>query len=139
EENPGVRRTMSLTLWNYVLAYADSSDNCFQATRQYFYYSGRYQTYDSLLVTQLRAAEWLPTAGGRFLKPPRISIDQLPDDFERNQKLTAALELQPDPSHEAEQERQANRLLAKHLGINLEDAEFIRQNRDECEQFRQTM
>lgn len=139
EEDSAARRELSLILWRYLLAYAESDDNCFKATRYYFYYSPSQQVYDSLLVTTLRQAEWLPTSDGRFLKPPQVSIDQLPDDFERNQQLVNALEIQPDPSHEAEQERQAKRLLAKQLGINLEDAEFIRQNRDEFEQFRQTM
>ena len=90
-------------------------------------------------VTTLKGSAWLATSDGRFATPPSVSIDQLPADFELNQKLINALGIRPDPSQQAEHERQAKSALAMQLGISLEDADFIRQNRVEFEQFRQTM
>jgi hypothetical protein len=136
EEDNSVRISMALLLWQYLRAYAESDQNCFLATRYYFYYSPSQQVYDALFVTTLRETEWIPVEDG-FAKPPDVSIDQLPKEFEPNQKLIAALKIKPDPTQQVEQERQAQRNLAKVLGISLEDAEFIRQNRDEFEHFRQ--
>ena len=138
EEDPAVRGNMSLNLWQYLVAYADAGINCFQATRQYYYYSQKFQYYDSHLAHSLRETAWLSTADGGLVKPPEMSIDLLPDEFEQNQKLIAALQIRPDPSQQVEQERQAKRSLAEQLGIKLEDAEFIRQNRAIFEHFRST-
>ena len=139
EQDDNTRREMSLRLWHYLLAYADSEDECFVATRYYFYYSPCRQTYDALFVTTLRESAWLPTADGDLATPSDVSIDQLVDGFTPHQKLVEALEIKPDPSHADEQERQVKRTLAERLGINLEDAEFILENREEFERFRQTM
>ena len=138
ESNLSVRIDMALLLWNYLLDYAESDGNCFQATRYYFYYSPLQQVYDALFVPILRDTEWIPTEDG-FVKPPDVSISQLPEMFRRNQKLIMALNFKPDPSQQLEQERQAKHSLAIQLGISLEDAEFIHQNRDEFDQFRQAM
>ena len=139
EDDHDARQHMSLCLWRYLLAYAASGDDCFQATRHYFYYSPSRQVYNALFVITLREIAWIPTLDGRFVKPPEVSIDQLLDGFELNQRLVDALGIQPDPSQEVEQERQAKSNLAQQLGINLEDAEFIAQHHDEFEQFRQAM
>lgn len=139
EGNSDVRRDLALDLWRYLLAYVDSGHNIFEARRHYYYYSNRYQPYDSLLAQKLHDTAWLPKPDGSPGKPSDISIDQLPDDFEQNEKLILALRIQPDPSQQLEQERQTKRNLATQLGINLEDADFISQHRDEFEQFMKAM
>lgn len=139
EEDEDTRREMALRLWHYLLAYAESDDDCFTATRFYFYYSPSRQTYDALFVNALREAAWLPTAEGGLARPPEFTIDQLPESFTPNQELISALNIQPDPSQGDEEERQKKEDLASQLGICLEDAEFILTNREEFDYFRQLM
>ena len=124
-----------MCLWRYLLTYAEYPNDCFQATRYYFYYSPSRQHYHALFVVTLREAEWIPTVDGSFVTPPELSIDQLPDGFELNQKVVDALGIKPDPSQQVEQERQAKNTLAEQLGINLEDAEFITQHREDLSSF----
>lgn len=129
------QREMSLILWTYLISYANTY-NIFQATRRYFYYQSRYQAYDSLITKKLRETAWLPTNDGTLVKPPTLSIDRLAEGFEPHQKLVSALGLQPDPSEQTELEKLAKRNLASQLGINLEDADFIREFRAAFDQFK---
>lgn len=133
------RRAMSLCLWRVLGLYADSETARFEASRHYFYYSPCVQTYDALLTTALQQNEWLATRDGRIVKPPDTSVDQLCGDFEPHPRLISVLRIKPDPSQVSEEEAEARRDLASQLGIALEDVEFIQQNPDEFQQFRQTL
>ena len=138
-EDADIKNSMSQILWRYLLVYSRTNTSCFQATRDYFYYTDYRQNYPSLLIKQLRETEWLPTSNGIFEAPPNISVDQLTDGFERDSKLINTLEIKPDPSEEIERERLAKSKYAKQLGIELEDAEFMQAHPDEFEEFKKTI
>ena len=131
--------SLALMLWQFLVVHAESDSSVFEATRSYFYYSNRIQKYESLFVTALREYEWIPSPDRAPARPTDLSVDELPDEFDPNDALIKALGIKPDPSEREQEEKQAKQRLARQLGIDLEDAEFIRVNRDEFDQFRKSM
>ncbi len=70
---------------------------------------------------------WLPDRQGEFKKPEDLALTDLPEGFERNEMLATALQMRT--SEEA--------ALASKLGIDPEDLDFLRRNRQEFEQWKE--
>lgn len=139
EEDVETRSRMSLLLWRYLLSHSRLRPQCFQAKRHYFYYYSNTQTYDALFLTLLKGSAWLATSDKKFDKPPLLTVDKLPADFERDQTLITALAIQPDPLQQTEKDLESKNIMANTLGIRLDDADFIRQYRDAFDHFRQEL
>ena len=72
---------------------------------------------------------WLPDRSGepRFHQPGDLSLDELPDRFERSVDLAVALEMRSPPELEH---------IARELGVEAEDIDFLRKHPGAFAQFR---
>jgi hypothetical protein len=76
------------------------------------------------LVTTLR---WLPDRSGALHPPSELLPDELPDEFQCSEDLALALQMRSPP--ELGQ-------IARDLGVNEEDIDFLRKHREAFAQFR---
>ena len=84
----------------------------------------------SKMGTLVRDAIWLPNGGGEFRKPSDLSLDELPEGFERDQALAVALEIGlPSPIEE----------LAEGTGLDPDLLRFMMQHPQAQEAIRQLM
>jgi hypothetical protein len=70
---------------------------------------------------------WLPDRSGTFHKPADLSLDELPDEFERNEALAVALQMRSPPELVR---------IAREWGLEQEDIDFLRKNRKAFAKFR---
>ena len=69
---------------------------------------------------------WLPGPGGVFQKPSELRLDDLPEPFERNEKLADLLKMKRD----------IIAVLAEKAGIQAEDIELVRQHPEEFQRWK---
>lgn len=72
---------------------------------------------------------WLPDKQGGFHKPGELSLDDLPESFQRDEKLAKQLGMKLD---------NATVVLAQKAGVKPEDIEFLKRNYREFEQWMRT-
>ena len=70
---------------------------------------------------------WLPDGRGEFKKPEDLALGDLPEGFENNEALATVLRMRA--SEEV--------ALASKLGVDPEDLDFLRQNKEEFEQWKE--
>ena len=117
----------SVFIWNCI---AVSNHLCIRGTVE----KSTRQTYENCSREERISAfgrllienSWLPGPGGVFEKPSQLRLDDLPEPFERNEKLADLLGMKKD----------IVAILAKKAGIQAEDIEFIRQHSEEFQQFK---
>jgi hypothetical protein len=72
---------------------------------------------------------WLPGPNGDFQKPSELGLEDLPEQFERNDKLAELLGMKKD----------VVATLAQEAGLQADDIEMIRQNPEEFKQWKTTL
>jgi len=50
---------------------------------KYFYYSQQYQKFESSVLRLIKSAKWLLNSSGEFVAPNQITIDELPEEYEK--------------------------------------------------------
>jgi hypothetical protein len=70
--------------------------------------------------------DWLPDPGGKFVKPSKLSLDDLPELFIRDEKLADQLGMEKDVVAK----------LAEQAGIQAEDIELMRQHPEEFQRWK---
>ena len=70
---------------------------------------------------------WLPSRDGTFHESCDLYLEDLPDDFIRDDRLASALGMRPT----------AVKALAEELGLDVEDLTFVRERREEFERWKQ--
>jgi hypothetical protein len=111
----------ALILWNFLLEHLDRSstysrDTFFQGTYKWFYRNEHSQKFEARWVKALKRYAWLPSRKGGFFKSNEISLEDLPDDFTRDENLRKNLGLKLDEEAKA----------AEKLNITMEEIELIR-------------
>lgn len=113
-------KSYSLTLWKFLLTHLKNSSyyNFYEGQYKWFYYSERTACFDAVWKKRLLNHLWLPDADGNALhRPVEISLNELPDEFERNEKLGLLLGLKKDIVQD----------LAKEAGVRIETIEIARE------------
>lgn len=139
ETDTDVRSAFAVCICRLLTTLLEKNPKCFQAKRHYFRYTGRTQEYESLFVQQLKEAAWLVATDGRLLRPPNASRDELPEEVLQFDDLLVKLGVQPSTAAERAQQQQLAIVYASKLGINPEQAEFVRQHKDEFEEWRSSV
>ncbi len=71
---------------------------------------------------------WLPDRSGNFHKTADLSLDELPEGFERNEALARALQMRSPPELVR---------IAREWGFEPEDIEYLRKNREAFAKFKE--
>lgn len=109
----------SLFIWNEIVL---PNANCIRGTiekssRQTYENSRKEERISESFGRLLMESKWLPGADGQFYRPDEISLDQLPEGFERNEKVADLLGMKKDIVAR----------LAEEAGVNLETIELARE------------
>lgn len=127
-----IDKDKSILLWTYLgkMQHLISNNNTDGVTyflnkeligvHTYFYYSKRYQTFESTDHSRLKNEKWLLSKENKFVAPHEITINDLADGYDRNNELESFLGLQPSIIL-TEEEKIA------HLFNNIEEAELAKE------------
>ncbi len=78
-------------------------------------------------------SRWLPSASGEFNLPGTLSLNDLPDDFDKDQNLARQLGMPfPHPPVPPGVEAQ----FAERFGVSMEDVQFLSDHKAEFEEFK---
>lgn len=110
-------------IWNKI---AIPNSDCIRglvetSTRQTYDKSTRNEQTSAQFGELMCNTEWLPDSRGNLYRPCDLTLDDLPESFVRNERLTDQLGMKKDAVQE----------LAKEIGVEVEDIELIRQNSEE--------
>lgn len=130
------QRYYASVLWHFLNDYLKLDDRLFRARYNWFYYSWHVKFFNSMILTRLQSSKWIPTKDGSLEKPSEINTDKLREDFLGAVELIKGLEIL-EGSHQDEEERKRNH--ATELGVDLEDIEYLKNNRDEFERWKADM
>jgi hypothetical protein len=117
EADESLRPQMACVLWTFLVRHLESSGShsLFFGRYSWFYYKARGESFDARLARRLRNAAWLPDHG-TFKRPCEVSLDDLPDNFERDSQLAEALHMRAAVST----------ALAREIGVAPDDIEYLR-------------
>lgn len=103
----------SLIIWGFLLEHLKGSSDYqfYEGQYEWFYYQERTAYFTATWKKRLRGCPWIPKYGsdGPFM-PAEISLDELPDQFERSEKLADLLGMKKDIVAK----------LAEYAGVNQE-------------------
>ena len=122
----------SLILWNFLLEHLKESSRYrfYEGEYTWFYYQERLTVFDATWKKQLRCHPWLPKNGDDVPHLPReLRIVDLPDSFNRDDKLADLLGMKKD----------VVAILAEKAGIQAEDIELMRQHPEEFQRWKATI
>ena len=139
EGDAQIRLKKSECLCRMLSAQLEKYPNCFAAKRHYFFFSPKTQSYDSLFVIRLKQTPWLATTDGRCLRPHEVSRDLLTEEILHCEPLLEKLGVQPAAAQRLADQQDVARASAGILGIDLDQAEFVRTHMDEFEQWRRML
>ncbi len=131
EENKASDR-YSLILWNFLLRHLKENSHYrfYEGEYKWFYYQERSVTFDASWKKQIRSHSWLPKNGDVVPHlPSELRIVDLPDSFNRDDKLADLLGMKKD----------VLAILAEEAGIQAEDIEMMRQHPEEFQQWKATI
>lgn len=128
------KKKVALVLWVILQKWIQADQHFFKAKYQWFYYTWKSPKYfGSTILNRLKTEKWIPSKNGFFSKPCEITTDQLPDDFSGTPELFENLGIMKA----SEVERKQN--AARELGINLEDADLIKNNPEEFQRLKENL
>jgi hypothetical protein len=122
----------SLILWNFLLGHLRESPQYrfYEGEYKWFYYQERSATFDATWKKQLRSNSWLPKNGDNVPHlPSDLRKTDLPDSFERDERLVALLGMKRD----------VVAILAESAGIKFEDIELMRRHPEEFQRWKATI
>jgi len=121
EESPHGARKLAGILWEFLESYL-SVPGFFQG--YYCWLSRRYNgntEFDAHFLERLRGFAWLPSTDGQWYKSSDLSLDDLPEDFAKNEVFERILQMRP----------RAVDVLAREYGLDPQALNFLRNNPDE--------
>lgn len=119
----------SLILWNFLLDHLKKSSHYrfYEGKYKWFYYHERSAIFDASWKKQLRSHAWLPKDGYDVPYFPReLRIVDLPDSFDRDDKLADLLRMKKD----------VVAILAEKAGIQAEDIEIMMRYPEKFQQWK---
>jgi hypothetical protein len=131
EQDSGERVRAALILWRYLEKHLELDPWFFKGRYNWFYYRNHTKSFDSQMLTCLRNTQWIPTRNGSFEKPGNITTDQLFDEFQGANELIDVLGFNQCVGRGGVSEEEQKREHADHLGVSLEDIEFLKNHPDE--------
>lgn len=127
--NPTIER--SRYIWNTI---AVPNSDCIRglvekSTRQTYEGSSKSEQISAKFGELLCTTEWLPDTNNDLRKPCEIVLDDLPESFVRDERLANQLGMKKNDVAR----------LAKEIGVEVEDIEFIRQNSEEFGKWKESV
>lgn len=127
--NPSIAK--SVYIWNQI---ASRWSECIRgvverSTRQSYENSSKEERISHGFGKLLMEASWLPTAEGSFSRPAEMRLEDLPEDFERDQDLAQKLGML----------KRQWAALAEEAGIPVDDIELIKQNPDAFQEWKSSI
>ncbi len=124
----------SLLLWNILTRLIEglptwNRQDFFKGLFRWRYYSEKSAHFDSRFLKRLQESPWLPGTDGSLFRPSELTLDDIPEAFERNQLLISQLKFQPVKISE----------IARQLGVDPEDVAFIRNHKQEFAEFKRAL
>jgi hypothetical protein len=121
----------SLFIWNKIVL---PNAECIRGTiekssRQTYENSSKEVCISDSFGRLLIESKWLPGPDGCFFRPAELRLDELPEEFERSDKLADLLGLKKDVVAK----------LAEEAGISSDDINFVRDNQEEFNQWKDEM
>lgn len=123
----------------------ERNPGCFRAKRHFFYWIPKVTEWDSEVLSLLKKHPWIVTVDGRCVRPEEASRDELPVEIQEYAGILELLGLQPGSApvspntpEESDERCQAVEYATK-LGIDLDEAEFVRDHREQFAQWRRGM
>ncbi|NLY02492.1 MAG: hypothetical protein GXY83_40950, partial [Rhodopirellula sp.] len=95
-------------------------------------------SFDAAFVKQLRETAWLPTLDGELRRPAGMELEELPEEFERDEILIRALKLR-DVSEEAARHAELRAGHALALGVDIEDIILMQEHSEQFRQWKEAM
>lgn len=127
-DNPPIRE-YSLIIWNFLLEHLTTTSHYsfYEAKYRWKYYHERSASFEATWKKRLRSHEWMPKNGNDTPhRPKELSLSDLPDQFDRNEKLADILGMKKDVVAK----------LAEEAGISSDDINFVRDNPEEFKQWK---
>ncbi len=119
----------ALIIWGLLLEHLKESSHYqfYEGQYKWFYYQERTEYFTATWKKRLRGCSWIPKYGsdGPF-KPGEVSLGDLPDQFERNEKVADLLGMKKDVVSK----------LAEEAGIPTEDIDLLRRYPEEFSQWK---
>ena len=128
-KHPNPRR--SAMIWNRVLGpYSNSISGCVEWSSRQDFSSPKKSEKFSAMGLMIIESEWVPDTAGKIHKPGELSLEDLQDDFDKNETLARQIRMKfpPPPSFLAQ--------LAQGVGVSLADIEYIVQHKSEFDEFK---
>ncbi|MBC8392408.1 MAG: hypothetical protein H8E17_07580 [Deltaproteobacteria bacterium] len=119
----------SLIVWNFLLQHLKESSyyRFYEGEYRWFYYQERSACFDATWMKRLRSHAWMPKNGTDIPhKPGELSLSDLPEQFERNEKLADLLGIKKDVVAK----------LAEAAGIPIEDIDLLKRYPEEFSQWK---
>lgn len=129
----GEQRDQCVLLWKVLVRSLKRNPEIFRAVYKWHYYRWRSKFIDSKVIKQLRLSAWIPTKDGSVEKPGDVTVDQLLDEFLDATEFIESLGI-VDGTNQSEDN--LDHILKNLLDVSLEDIEFVKNHRDEFEQFK---
>lgn len=122
----------SLIVWGLLLEHLKGSSyyQFYEGQYRWFYYQERTAYFTATWKKRLRGCSWIPKYGsdGSF-KPGEVSLGDLPDEFDRNEKVADLLGMKRDVVSK----------LAEEAGIPVEDIDLLRRFPEEFSNWKAQM
>ena len=128
-DNPVFER--SKFIWNYLLSqHIDSIKGTIESKEEGRYVSASFiadkpEVRYSLMGQLLIEKPWLPDKNYQFHRPGELGLDNLPDTFQRNEKLADQLRMKKDVVAK----------LAEEAGVSVDDINLIKQLKEHPEKY----
>jgi len=128
EDNQQFKR-YSLIIWDFLLKHLKESAyyQFYDGQYRWFYYQERSAHFDATWKKQLCHCSWIPKDGSDIpYKPGEVSLNDLPEQFDRNEKLADLLGMKKDFVSK----------LAEEAGIPVEDIDLLQRYPDEFSEWK---
>lgn len=131
------QRSLALILWKLLIDLVPKTDgeSFFHGRYEWFYYVDKSADFDAAFVKKLRAAEWLPAIDGQLCRPGDMDLNDLPEEFPRNEVLISVLGIR-DMEEEQVQKENHNRAYAQALGVDFDDIRVLKEHPEEFQKWK---
>ena len=122
------RKKKALILWRFLLEHLKESSNYrfYIGEYRWFYYNEKTANFEPTWKKRLCQFNWMPKKDIDIMcRPEEISLNELPDEFERDEKLAIQLGMKKDVISK----------LAEEAGISLDDINLIKQLKEDPEEY----
>jgi hypothetical protein len=122
----------SLIIWNFLLQHLKEKSyySFYEGEYRWFYYQERSASFDATWKKRLRSYKWIPKNGSITPhRPEQLSLSDLPEQFERNERLADLIGMKKDFVTE----------LAEQAGIPTEDIDLLKRYPEEFKQWKAQM